>query len=251
MPRGKQPAIKGGFHAATTNPETIERLLAAGRSQHRHCDRRADRASGCWTLTVTIGAASLAALEAKHGPLPPTRTVISGGGGRHFWFRYRGPIPSTAGRIAPGLDTRGDGAYVIVPPSVHPNGRRYEFVSYDRARRGRRNGWSGSPAPGRSRFPNVRSHRSERGVRTIVRPDAYGRAALDREIASLAAALPGTRNNALNCAAFKLFQLVAGGELDDDQVVERPDRRLPSQWSGQGRRAGAPCSPRSGARAPV
>ena len=25
VPRGKQPAIKGGFHAATTNPATVDR----------------------------------------------------------------------------------------------------------------------------------------------------------------------------------------------------------------------------------
>ena len=48
-------------------------------------------------------------------------------------------------------------------------------------------------------------------------PGAYGRAALDAE----AAALPGTRNTALNRAAFNLFQLVAGGELDGGQVEQR------------------------------
>ena len=57
--------------------------------------------------------------------------------------------------------------------------------------------------------------------RSAAQSKAYGQAALDAEITSLAAALPGTRNDALNCTAFRLFQLVAGGELDDGQVIER------------------------------
>lgn len=50
---------------------------------------------------------------------------------------------------------------------------------------------------------------------------AYGAAALNAEIAGLAAAMPGTRNHTLNCAAFVLFQLVAGGELDGGTVEGR------------------------------
>ncbi len=50
-------------------------------------------------------------------------------------------------------------------------------------------------------------------------PGGYGQAALDREIAALAAAPAGTRNHTLNRAAFRLFQLVAGGELVREQVV--------------------------------
>jgi len=50
------------------------------------------------------------------------------------------------------------------------------------------------------------------------RTDAYGQAALDREIAALAATAPGSRNFALNRASFRLFRLVAGGELDGRDV---------------------------------
>ena len=71
------------------------------------------------------GGASLSNLEANHGALPPTREAITGGGGRHLWFKYTGPIQSTAAKIAPGIDTRGDGGYVIAPPSIHESGRAY------------------------------------------------------------------------------------------------------------------------------
>ena len=47
--------------------------------------------------------------------------------GRHLWFAYTWPIPSTCGRIGPGLDVRADGGYIVAPPSIHPSGRRYIF----------------------------------------------------------------------------------------------------------------------------
>lgn len=37
------------------------------------------------------------------------------------------PVRNSAGKIAPGIDVRGDGGYVLAPPSIHPTGRRYEW----------------------------------------------------------------------------------------------------------------------------
>jgi hypothetical protein len=51
--------------------------------------------------------------------------------------------------------------------------------------------------------------------------DAYGKAALEHEIAALASTLKGGRNAALNRASFSLHQLVAGGELDGAEVRNR------------------------------
>ena len=66
---------------------------------------------------------------------------------------------------------------------------------------------------------------SERALATIRSADraarCYGLAALDAEVAALAAVAPGSRNHALNLASFRLFQFVAGGELDGDAVAER------------------------------
>jgi putative DNA primase/helicase len=52
-------------------------------------------------------------------------------------------------------------------------------------------------------------------------PGAYGRAALEYEISALASTPNGQRNHALNRASFSLYQLVAGGELDEAEVINR------------------------------
>jgi hypothetical protein len=70
---------------------------------------------------------SLVALERQHDPLPQTVRAMTGGGGSHPYFSHPGGIVRNKVAIAPGLDVRGDGGYVIAPPSIHETGRRYEW----------------------------------------------------------------------------------------------------------------------------
>lgn len=71
------------------------------------------------------GADSLAHLEQRHGALPPTLEVATGGGGRHLYFRHPGGTLHNKVGLAPGVDLRGDGGLVVAPPSIHPSGRPY------------------------------------------------------------------------------------------------------------------------------
>jgi hypothetical protein len=141
-------------------------------------------------------------------------------GGYHLWFLYTGPVPNSTGKIAPHIDVRGDGGYVCVAPSVTEDG---VYV------------WSGDPAAPLAIAPTwlltlVRQRPAIAARALAARPVAntnantnggYGAAALEREIADLAATPSGQRNNRLNNVAFRLFQLVSGGELDRYGVVER------------------------------
>lgn len=58
--------------------------------------------------------------------LPDTVCAQTGGGGRHYFFK--GDIKNTANKLGPGIDTRGDGGYVVAPPSIHASGKPYYWL---------------------------------------------------------------------------------------------------------------------------
>lgn len=67
-------------------------------------------------------------LAGKHdGLLPDTVEVLTGGGGHHRYYRCNGHAITNANQFPKGIDTRGDGGYVIAPPSRHVSGRCYEW----------------------------------------------------------------------------------------------------------------------------
>ena len=49
----------------------------------------------------------------------------TGSGGWHFWFWSQYAIPNSASKIAPQVDIRGTGGYVVIPPSIHISGGSY------------------------------------------------------------------------------------------------------------------------------
>jgi hypothetical protein len=74
------------------------------------------------------GSDTLHDLQEKYGQLPETVTAITGTGGQHLYFYCDQDIRNDAGsRLGVGLDIRGTGGQVLSPPSVHPNGRTYEW----------------------------------------------------------------------------------------------------------------------------
>lgn len=66
--------------------------------------------------------------EREHGSLPNTVQSITGRGGAHLLFRYNGTdIRNSSSDKLEGVDVRGEGGYIIVPPSKHPSGNSYEW----------------------------------------------------------------------------------------------------------------------------
>jgi putative DNA primase/helicase len=65
----------------------------------------------------------------KRGGHPPTPTVRTGGdGGLQIYFRHPETPVRTGIRVAPGLDVKATGGYVVAPPSIGPTGKRYEWI---------------------------------------------------------------------------------------------------------------------------
>ena len=156
----------------------------------------------------------------------PTLTSRSGGGGCHVIYaqpQAGKTVCSSAGRLGPGVDVRGAGGYIVLPPSLHESGRRYKWLD--------RGGKRGSP-PTVAPVPVVllarlraargmpqRTSQSQTSLHRVGDVDAYVEAALRGEVERVRFAPEGTRNDSLNRAAFALGQLAGAGMLDEGPVA--------------------------------
>ena len=74
------------------------------------------------------GADTLRELEQTMGALPDTVEALTPNGGRHLFFKYpSGQNIRNKTGIAPGIDIRANGGYVVGVPSILANGRSYEW----------------------------------------------------------------------------------------------------------------------------
>ncbi len=140
---GKHPCTRHGLKDASTDTDIITGWWEKWPSAN--VGLRTGAESNLVVLDAdagTGGRETLAQLEAACGPLPPTLMVETGGGGVHYYFCHPGTrVTTNAGTLGPGLDVRGDGGYVVAPPSLHRNGRRYQWSP------GTRDGLSPAPLP--------------------------------------------------------------------------------------------------------
>jgi hypothetical protein len=135
--KGKIPLTPHGCLDATTDIAQIETWWAQW--PDANIAIATGPRSGIWVLDIDAdkgGEESIKDLEQKHFAIPPTVESITGGGGRHLFFRLpdfdEAPeIKNSVGKLAPGIDVRGDGGYVIAPPSIHPDSKRAYRWSVD------------------------------------------------------------------------------------------------------------------------
>jgi len=125
-PQTKRPATANGLKDATTDTDAIEQWWH--REPHYNVALATGAVSGVFVIDVDDADAecALRKLEAEHGGLPPTVETITARG-RHLYFRLSVPVRNSAGKVAHGIDVRGDGGYVLAPPSIHPSGRAYAW----------------------------------------------------------------------------------------------------------------------------
>jgi hypothetical protein len=198
---------------------TLDQVLAWARKGN--LGLRTGAASG--VFVVDEDTAKGGDLAAVFPDLPATPTVVTGGGGRHLYFRAPEPCPgNSASKLGPHIDTRGEGGQVVFVGSVHPVTQQVYA-------------W----APGRSPDEVALADLPPEVLQVLVPPPTerrrgpaapppgrptgsrYVDRALEAEISRVAGAPEGQRNATLNEAAFNLFQLVHGGELAEHVARER------------------------------
>jgi hypothetical protein len=221
----KAPLTKKGFKDATCDPEQHERwwtknptALIAIRTGLENkifvVDVDVDQVKG------VDGSHWLRAQEREYGALPHGPTAVTPRGGRHYYFIYpeTGRVKCSAGRLAPGIDVRGDSGYVIAPPSVSENGEyRWEVSFAD----------CGFPEPPGWLLDLVREPPDLDPVGAAMSVPATAadnesiESEIDRQLQHVRKAEKGTRNSTLNTAAFIVGKIVGAGAAAESVQVER------------------------------
>lgn len=132
---GKIPAIGGWQHRATSDEHEIRKLWTEtdpvlGGTRVKPYNIGISTA-GLLVLDVDTkdgkpGLKSLEQCDMIEG-VPETYTVQTTSGGLHLYFKPGNPVGNSSSKIAPGLDVRGDGGYVLAPGSVI-DGKAYHVV---------------------------------------------------------------------------------------------------------------------------
>jgi hypothetical protein len=123
---GKHPRTSRGLYDASTDEATICQFWR--RFPLANVGIRTGDSIGVLDIDPRHnGTESFRVLESKIGKVPLTPTVKTGGGGRHFFFKYDGKLKNRTG-VYPGIDFRGDGGYVVASPSNHKSGQLYSWV---------------------------------------------------------------------------------------------------------------------------
>jgi hypothetical protein len=233
VPGGKTPAVRDWEHRATTDRRQIFRWWAAGRENNVGV---AAGRSGLLVIDLDDGRGqeppprfagalngrdALAMLAVELGEKLPTDTfeVETPGRGGHLYFRAPSGVElrNSSGSLAWKVDSRGHGGYCVAAGSVREQGEYRVVRSGDVAELPAWLTTALSPAlppalsPARPLEPVVVELPGRHAA-------AYVRAIVESEAHAVAAARTGTRHRSLLKAARVLGELVAGGELVEEQA---------------------------------
>jgi len=208
----KQPIIATGFKAATKDREQIRTAFERPGADMIGVPTGAPSGLIAIDVDVKPGHDGRAWLEANIDALPPTRTHKTRSGGTHLIFRAPGDVEirNSSGRVASGVDVRGEGGYIIVPSS--PGYSVQDAVEPADMPR-----WLIHAC-----LPPERSKPSSTASRPPVRHiggSAYGLKALADECQTVSGAAFGRQETCLNEAGLKIGALVAGGELEEGPAM--------------------------------
>lgn len=173
--------------------------------------------SGLWVLDIDgpVGAVVWWDWEARHEPIH-TLAQRTGrvDGGRQLFFRWPMDLEvRNKAKVVPGIDVRGERGYVVLPPSLHPDGRRYQWEGT----------WEGrvmaANAP-KALLKMVGAQRAKgpSSQRSYSRTTPYGRKAADDLELDLASCGRGGRDHEAFRVAVRLMELERDGELEHGEI---------------------------------
>ena len=125
-PGRKGPATTHGVKDATTDPARIEKWWAT--NPNYNIGFACGGKHGIYAIDVDVDDKVNGLETLKQFPAPPmTLCQHTPRGGLHFLYRTNNPPPNK-NSAWPGIDIRGSGYYVLLAPSIHPNGKQYTWA---------------------------------------------------------------------------------------------------------------------------
>jgi hypothetical protein len=191
----KAPACPGGFKTATCAPDAVLEIFT--RYPSPLIGVRTGSDSRLSVLDLDAKHPEARAWWSEHRScLPVTRAHRTRSGGLHLLYEHCSGVKCTAGKIAPGVDTRGEGGYIIWWPAA---------------------GWpvlTESPlAPWpKSLLKRYETQAGGRASRTVAVPDDLSLAGLVRTVVN---APKGQRNCTLFWASCRLGEMVRAKLIDE------------------------------------
>lgn len=218
QPQGKVPVTAHGVKDA--RPVADWGVKAGWPGSNCNIGLACGGASGVYVVDLdgTKGLGTWDGLEMMHG-ISPTLVSVTGSGGIHLVYSIPealGTLPNTAGKLGVGIDTRGNGGYIVIPPSIHPSGTPYRWLSWREP----------EPLP-QWIVDTVRDDRTNLGQGGGLRAyrfkaqgdDKVALRILREECQEVASATPGARNHTLFRCCCSMAELVGGGELIAGTVI--------------------------------
>lgn len=206
----KSPVCAGGFKVATTDPGRLRSLFA--HSAATLIGFPTGKASGIIGIDIDPRHGGDAWYEANKDNLPPTRIHQTGSGGLHILFKYEedSGIRNSASKIAPGVDVRGEGGYLIHWPSAGEPILDASPIAPLPA-------WLDTACRPAAVSGSVAAPRPASRPMPAGAPDAsaYGEAALRGACDDLRHAHEGEKHHAINKAGYSVGGLVSAGEVLD------------------------------------
>ncbi len=209
---GKHPRTKHGLDDASGDPAQIQTWWRQWPTAN--LGLRVGKEAGVIVLDIDPrngGDTLLANWEATYGPLPPTLSVRTGGGGWHHYFRWEPGLRNGSNSRRHGIDVKTDGGYVVAPPSLHASGRRYAWATNQEP----------APAPAwliealtSPKRPEPVAQPSDAVEHENDRHNRYCAGALAKACERVRLAPEGTRNDTLNREAFTIGGFAKAGHVE-------------------------------------
>jgi Bifunctional DNA primase/polymerase, N-terminal/AAA domain len=210
----RKPVTEHGFKEASSDPDTIRSMFDMPGATAIGVPT--GQASGFVVIDPDVkhGARGMEWYDAHRHLLPKTRTHRTQTGGLHLLFQPPPDIEirNSQSRIASGVDVRGEGGYVIFPPTpgytVEDDAEPAEMPEWLAKACQRPEPRPVEPAPRRERSDTAPDHGSP-----------YGARALDGECDAIRRAQIGQQEHTINAAGLKIGGLVVGGELEEGPAL--------------------------------